>query len=300
MQRRHDPGVDALGAVELGRRHDQVGAAGLGEVVEPAEVGDPDAEQVVFAAQVAALAGELEQQVERAGAVVEVLVPVVSYSWTVWNSVAGSEAAGGMWRAEYLRLTYGCGAYVPYEQLVRTAARTAGLPATAADTLDERWVELAAWSGAQEALDALQGRTKLAVVTNCSERLGLLAAGRLNIPWDCVVAGRPAGYYKPDPRPYRLALARIDVSAAEAAFVAGSGYDLFGARAVGLRTYWHNRVGSSVPTVPRRRISSADPRPIDSPGWRDVCHEFETPDSRLDRSASPPWPWCPEASRPRS
>ena len=59
-------------------------------------------------------------------------------SWTVWNSVAGSEAAGGMWRAEYLRLTYGCGAYVPYEQLVRTAARTAGLPDAAADALDER------------------------------------------------------------------------------------------------------------------------------------------------------------------
>ena len=168
-------------------------------------------------------------------------------SWTVWNAVAGSETAGGVWRAEYLRLTYGCGAYVPYEQLVRTAARTAGLPDAAADTLDERWVELAAWSGAQEALDALQGRTKLAVVTNCSERLGMLAAGRLNIPWDCVVTAETAGYYKPDPRPYRLALARIDVPAAEAAFVAGSGYDLFGARAVGLRTYWHNRVGLKRP-----------------------------------------------------
>ena len=112
--------------------------------------------------------------------------------------------------------------------------------------LDERRVELAAWSGAQEALDALQGRTKLAVVP-CSERLGMLAAGRLNIPWDCVVTAEAAGYYKPDPRPYRLALARIDVPAAEAAFVAGSGYDLFGARAVGLRTYWHNRVGLKRP-----------------------------------------------------
>jgi 2-haloalkanoic acid dehalogenase type II len=168
-------------------------------------------------------------------------------SWTVWNSVAGSETAGGMWRGEYLRLTYGCGAYVPYEQLVRTAARTAGLPDTVADALDERWLELAAWGGAQAALDALRGRTKLAVVTNCSERLGMLAAGRLNIHWDSVVTAEEAGYYKPDPRPYRLALARIDVPATEAAFVAGSGYDLFGACAVGLRTYWHNRVGLKRP-----------------------------------------------------
>jgi 2-haloacid dehalogenase len=168
-------------------------------------------------------------------------------SWTVWNSVAGSETRGVAWRAEYLRLTYGCGAYVPYERLVRAAARTAGLPDAAADALEERWPELAAWDGAQAALDILRGRTKLAVVTNCSERLGMLAAGRLNIPWDCVVTAEAAGYYKPDPRPYRLALARMDVPATEAAFVAGSGYDLFGASAVGLRIYWHNRVGLTRP-----------------------------------------------------
>jgi len=168
-------------------------------------------------------------------------------SWTVWNAVAGSETAGAAWRAEYLRLTYGCGAYVPYEQLVRAAAHTAGLPDTAADALTARWQELAAWDGTQEVLDALQGRTKLAVVTNCSQRLGALAAGRLKTSWDCVVTAEEAGYYKPDPCPYRLALTRLGVPATEAAFVAGSGYDLFGTSAVGLRTYWHNRVGLKRP-----------------------------------------------------
>jgi 2-haloacid dehalogenase len=34
-------------------------------------------------------------------------------SWTLWNAVAGSETGGVVWRGEYLRLTYGCGAYVP-------------------------------------------------------------------------------------------------------------------------------------------------------------------------------------------
>ncbi|MNV94144.1 hypothetical protein D3C71_1889160 [compost metagenome] len=34
---------------------------------------------------------------------------------------------------------------------------------------------------------------------------------------------------------------------AEAAFVAGSGYDMFGTASVGLRTYWHNRVGLARP-----------------------------------------------------
>jgi 2-haloacid dehalogenase len=168
-------------------------------------------------------------------------------SWTVWNAAAGSPAMGKTWRTEYLRLTYGCGAYVPYEQLVRTAACAVGLPDAAAVALEARWLELAPWSGVPAVLDALQGRSKLAIVTNCSRRLGMLAAARLNVRWDCVMTAEEAGYYKPDPRPYRLALARIGVPAAEAVFVAGSGYDLFGTSAVGLRSYWHNRAGLARP-----------------------------------------------------
>ena len=130
---------------------------------------------------------------------------------------------------------------------MRDAARAVGLQAGAAEALEALWLELEPWSGAQAALDALQGRTKLAVVTNCSQRLGLLAAGRLRTRWDCIVTAEAAGYYKPDPRPYRLALERVGVPASEAAFVAGSGYDLVGTAAVGLRSYWHNRVGLARP-----------------------------------------------------
>ena len=179
-------------------------------------------------------------------------------SWTLWNAVAGSEAQGRAWRAAYLRLTYGCGAYVPYERLVREAAQASGLPESAAAALEARWLELPLWSGAQAALDALQGRTKLAVVTNCSARLGAQAAGRLETRWDCIVTAEEAGFYKPDPRPYRLALSRLGIEARDAAFVAGSGYDLFGTSAVGLRTYWHNRVGLARP-------DGAPPAAIESP-----------------------------------
>jgi 2-haloacid dehalogenase len=61
-----------------------------------------------------------------------------------------------------------------------------------------------------------------------------------------------------DPRPYRLALERIGVPASDAAFVAGSGYDLIGTAAVGLRSYWHNRVG-----LPRP--AGAPPADFESP-----------------------------------
>jgi 2-haloalkanoic acid dehalogenase type II len=168
-------------------------------------------------------------------------------SWTLWDAVAGSEAKGRAWRAEYLRLTYGSGVYLPYEKLVRVAARTVGLSDSVPQALEDRWCELKPWEGVQETLDALQGRTRLAIVTNCSNRLGLLAANQLKTNWDCVVTAEEAGHYKPDPRPYRLALERLGVSASNAVFVAGSGYDLFGTSAVGLRTYWHNRIGLKRP-----------------------------------------------------
>lgn len=168
-------------------------------------------------------------------------------SWTIWNAAAGSEAKGRAWRAEYLRRTYGCGAYVSYEQLVREAAEQVGLPSTAPQALDASWDELPPWDGARELLQALRPHCRLAVVTNCSERLGQRAAARLGVDWDVVVTSEAAGYYKPDPRPYRLALAQLGVQAADAAFVAGSGYDMFGTSAVGLRTYWHNRVGLALP-----------------------------------------------------
>lgn len=168
-------------------------------------------------------------------------------SWTVWNAAAGSEPAGRAWRAEYLRLTYGCGAYVPYEQLVETAARHVGLPASAPAALEAAWDTLPAWDGADSLLQALRPHCKLGVVTNCSTRLGRRAAARLAIDWDVVVTSEEAGFYKPDPRPYQLALDRLGVAPQDTAFVAGSGFDLFGTAAVGLRTFWHNRVGLTRP-----------------------------------------------------
>lgn len=168
-------------------------------------------------------------------------------SWTAWNSAAGSEQKGRAWRAEYLRLTYGCGAYEPYEQLVKDAARNTGMDDSAPDALEAQWDTLPVWSGARELLLALKPHCRLAVVTNCSSRLGHRAAARLGIDWDVVVTSEEAGFYKPDPRPYRMALDRLGVKAEDAAFVAGSGYDMFGTSAVGLRTFWHNRVGLGLP-----------------------------------------------------
>lgn len=204
-------------------------------------------------------------------------------SWTLWNRAAGSEQAGRAWRAAYLRLTYGCGQYIAYEQLVREAAAQVGLPDAAALALEAHWLTLSPWSGAVDALQALAPHCKLAIVTNCSARLGIQAAQRLPVRWDAIVTAEEAGVYKPDPLPYRVALDKLGVPAREAAFVAGSSYDMFGTAAVGLRTYWHNRIGlplvagaqppeieaatldSLVPWLSRFGTGLHDPSPIHFP-----------------------------------
>jgi 2-haloalkanoic acid dehalogenase type II len=168
-------------------------------------------------------------------------------SWSVWNRAAGGEAAGRRWRAAYLELTYGCGAYRPYGSLVAEAARRTGLPEARAAALEEQWQTLEPWDEAPAVLRELARDHRLGIVTNCSERLGRSAAGRLGVPFDVIVTSERAGFYKPDPAPYRLALAELKLDAAEVLFVAGSGFDLIGTARVGLDTYWHNRVGLQRP-----------------------------------------------------
>jgi 2-haloacid dehalogenase len=168
-------------------------------------------------------------------------------SWTLWDAVAGSEADGRRWRAAYLARTYGEGRYRPYETLVREAAAEVGLAESLSDQLAARYGELAPWPEVSEVLGALRGVARLAVVTNCSEALGRIATARIGVTFDGIVTAERAGFYKPHPRPYRLALEELGVTPQEALFVAGSAYDLVGAVGIGLPVYWHDRIGMEMP-----------------------------------------------------
>ena len=168
-------------------------------------------------------------------------------SWRLWNEVAGSLEVGRKWRGEYLRLTYGCGRYRAYEDVVADAAESVGLGRQYADQLASSWARLTPWPEAGPVLAGLSKSHKLGVVTNCSERLGRIAAERVGVRFEVMVTAERAGFYKPDPRPYRLAIEELGVTATQTLFVAGSGYDLFGTSKVGLDTYWHNRVGMAAP-----------------------------------------------------
>jgi 2-haloalkanoic acid dehalogenase type II len=169
-------------------------------------------------------------------------------SWSLWNSVAGSTEAGARWRAEYLRITYATGQYRPYEDLVAEAAEAVGLSRDLAQSLDARYGELRPWPGVTATLKALAALgIRLGVVTNCSERLGQVAAACVGVDFDAVVTAERIGFYKPDRRAYEQGLQALDVAPARCLFVAGSAYDLFGTAPLGLPTFWHDRIGMTPP-----------------------------------------------------
>ena len=170
-------------------------------------------------------------------------------SWSLWNIVAGNPEDGRKWRAAYLRRTYETGAYRPYEALVAEAAAEVGLSPTLTAQLAARYGELEPWPEVREVLGALRREgVALGVVTNCSEELAAKAIACTGIDFDVVVSAERVGFYKPDPRPYEMALNELGVMPGRCLFVAGSAYDLFGTSKVDLPTYWHDRIGMTPPS----------------------------------------------------
>lgn len=175
-------------------------------------------------------------------AVVFDLLTALLDSWSVWNRAAGSEADGLRWRRAYLKLTYGCGAYRPYEDLVRESAAEAGVATSAPDALSAQWGMLRPWPEVRRVLsDLIAHDVPLGVVTNCSITLGRQAAERVGVPFAVVVTAEEVSYYKPRPEPYRAVLNRLGTDPARTLFVAGSPADIPGAAGVGMPVFWHNR-----------------------------------------------------------
>jgi 2-haloacid dehalogenase len=168
-------------------------------------------------------------------------------SWSVWDAAAGGVEPGRKWRAAYLRRTYQTGRYRPYEDIVAEAATESGLGSEAPARLFSLWQDIRPWPDAKAVLEKIRGRVSMAVVTNCSEHLGQLAVRAVGVPFDSVVTAERAGYYKPDTRAYGLALRELGIEARDCLMVAGSPYDLHGAKAMGMDAYWHNRIGLSAP-----------------------------------------------------
>ncbi|EEU43711.1 uncharacterized protein NECHADRAFT_82768 [Fusarium vanettenii 77-13-4] len=177
-------------------------------------------------------------------------------SWTLWDAStpSKSEDEGRRWRGRYLEITFGAGAYVPYETLVRQAASDVGLPTSAPDALLQNWENLKPWPEAASVLQALRSQGfQLGVVTNCSKDLGHLATQQVEkhaslevdnpFKFDITITAEESGFYKPVDKAYQAILTAMGLEASEVLFVAGSAGDVEGATNAGMKVVWHNKVG---------------------------------------------------------
>ncbi len=86
----------------------------------------------------------------------------------------------------YPSLTYGAGAYRPYETIVAEAVTAAGIRPDKPDALTRRWPELQPWPEAVSVVETLAGRAKLGVVTNCSIMMRRVAAALMSPAFEVV------------------------------------------------------------------------------------------------------------------
>jgi 2-haloacid dehalogenase len=162
----------------------------------------------------------------------------------LWRRYAGDEERGTSWHAANQRLLRGQ-PYRDFAALVRESAASVGVAAAQAEQLLAHWDEADAWPDTAAALVAL-GTLPRFIVTNCSVKLGVAAARKAG-DFALVMTAEAAGAYKPDPRPYRAALAALGLDGHRVLFVAGSAHDVGGARRVGMDVYWANRHGAAPP-----------------------------------------------------
>jgi len=146
---------------------------------------------------------------------------------------------GRRWRVAYLARVSAGEPYRPVLDVVAEAADDVGVDPSLAAELGRRWDELEPWPEVPEVLGEVE--LPIAVVTNCSEELGRRAAARLGVELAVVASTERAGFYKPHPETYGLALRELGVAPERALYVAGAPYDVEGAHAAGIDVLWHDR-----------------------------------------------------------
>jgi 2-haloacid dehalogenase len=93
-----------------------------------------------------------------------------------------------------------------------------------------------------EALERLQFRYRLGVITNCDDDLFARSAKRLKTEFDWVVTAQSARGYKPNPHNFEVAFERIGLPRERILHVAQSLFhDHVPAKALGLTTVWIDR-----------------------------------------------------------
>jgi 2-haloacid dehalogenase len=140
--------------------------------------------------------------------------------------------------------------YRPYREVLGEALRRIlgehGLEPTADEVaaFGGSVVDWPAFPDSASALQRLQARFGLGVITNCDDDLFAASSARLGVTFDWVVTAQQAKRYKPNPRGFELAFERIGLPTNRILHVAQSLFhDHVPAKRLGLSTVWVNRRG---------------------------------------------------------
>jgi len=105
----------------------------------------------------------------------------------------------------------------------------------------------------QTMLNQLKERgTKLAILSNGTPAMlnAAVENAKLENYFDAVISVEEAGVFKPHPKVYQLAVARLGVRANEISFQSANAWDAYAASAFGMRVVWCNRYGQRAERLP--------------------------------------------------
>lgn len=134
---------------------------------------------------------------------------------------------------------------VTEDALVYTAAmmKLDLAPETRRKLLDA-YLALEPWPDAADALRRLKAAgVRIITISNFSPEMLRANAERAGIAglFDELLSTQANGSYKPEPRAYALGMEHLKLGKEEIAFCAFGGWDAFGAKSFGYKTYWVNR-----------------------------------------------------------
>ena len=122
---------------------------------------------------------------------------------------------------------------------------------TAKERLVEAWSQLSAWPEARDVLDEVKRLGyPIAILSNGDEPMLKALEGSTGIVFDYIFSADQAGAYKPSPKIYQLPFHKLGLARQDVLHVAGSPFDMMGAKAAGILCGWSNRFGD-FPIDPR-------------------------------------------------
>jgi 2-haloacid dehalogenase len=140
------------------------------------------------------------------------------------------------------------GEYRRYREVLQSVVRQFGERLGFAPTdqelnsLPESLKEWKPWPDTVAALRQLQGRFRLAIISNVDDDLFAATRPQLGVEFDHIITAQQAGAYKPSLKIFELAMSRAGVPAHRILHVGQSIYhDVIPAQSLGLATVWVNR-----------------------------------------------------------